>query len=193
MLYSYLIILAHNGYFRQPAVTSCQTLFSLNIFYWWISSILYIQIKVRRKKWKEEKYISTIMDKSVGIVVQFERFSRHAKLYPRTTNTAPPYPLPPPHDGQCWNRPGTIPLIFQHCVRWGRGREHGFVKLQHCFFRHYLRNAENWSYALTVLRTFVHDCSNQTVTGTSKTKHSQANVIPNDKHKTNTHKSYYRQ
>ena len=40
------------------------------------------------------------MDKSVGTVVKFERFLRHAKLYPRTTNTAPPCPLPPPHE-QC--------------------------------------------------------------------------------------------
>ena len=34
------------------------------------------------------------MDKSVGTVVQFECFLRHAKLYPRATNTAPPYPYP---------------------------------------------------------------------------------------------------
>ena len=26
-----------------------------------------------------------------------------------------------PH-GQCWNRQGTISLIFQHCIKWGRGR-----------------------------------------------------------------------
>ena len=34
------------------------------------------------------------MDKSVGTVVQFECFLRNAKLYPRATNTAPPYPYP---------------------------------------------------------------------------------------------------
>ena len=34
------------------------------------------------------------MDKSVGTVVQFECFLRDAKLYPRATNTAPPYPHP---------------------------------------------------------------------------------------------------
>ena len=34
------------------------------------------------------------MDKSVGTFVQFECFLRHAKLYPRATNTAPPYPYP---------------------------------------------------------------------------------------------------
>ena len=32
--------------------------------------------------------------KSVGTVAQFERFWTQAKLYPRTTNTARPYPLP---------------------------------------------------------------------------------------------------
>ena len=100
----------------------------------------------------------TIMDKSLGTVVQFERFLTHAKLHPRTTNTVRPYPLPPPH-GQCWNRQGTIPLIFQHCIGWGGGRGHGFVKWQRFFLRHYLSNAYNWSYALTVPRTFVHDCA----------------------------------
>ena len=44
---------------------------------------------------------NTIMDKSVGTVVQFERFLTDAKLYPRTTNTVHPYPLTPP-PGQCW-------------------------------------------------------------------------------------------
>ena len=33
---------------------------------------------------------TTIMDKSLGTVVQF-------KLYPRATNTLRPYPIPPPH------------------------------------------------------------------------------------------------
>ena len=41
--------------------------------------------------------LTTIMDKSLGKVVQFERFLTHAKLYPRATNTVHPYPLPPPH------------------------------------------------------------------------------------------------
>ena len=44
-----------------------------------------------------EKREATIMDKSLGTVVQFERFLTHAKLYPRATNTVRPYPLPPPH------------------------------------------------------------------------------------------------
>ena len=42
-------------------------------------------------------WMSTIMDKSLGTVVQFERFLTHAKLYPRATSTAHPYPLPQPH------------------------------------------------------------------------------------------------
>ena len=42
------------------------------------------------------KCITTIMDKSLGTVVQFERFLTHAKLYPRATSTVRPYPLPPP-------------------------------------------------------------------------------------------------
>ena len=37
----------------------------------------------------------TIMDKSLGTVVQFERLLTHAKLYPRATNTVRPCPLPP--------------------------------------------------------------------------------------------------
>ena len=41
---------------------------------------------------------SLIMDKSLGTVVQFERFLTHAKLYPRATNTVRPYPLPHPTD-----------------------------------------------------------------------------------------------
>ena len=69
----------------------------------------------------------TIMDKSLGTVVQFERFLTHAKLYPRATNTVRPCPLPPLHR-QCWDCQGTIHLIFQHCIGWGGGREHGFVK-----------------------------------------------------------------
>ena len=36
------------------------------------------------------------MDKSLGTVVQFERFLTHAKLYPRATSTVRPSPLPPP-------------------------------------------------------------------------------------------------
>ena len=40
------------------------------------------------------------MDKSLGTVVQFERFLTHAKLDPRATNNVSPYPLLPPH-GQC--------------------------------------------------------------------------------------------
>ena len=74
----------------------------------------------------------TIIDKCLGTVVQFERFLTQAKLYSRATNTLRPYPLPPPHR-QCWNRQGTIPLIFQHCIGWGGGKGHGFVKRQHCF------------------------------------------------------------
>ena len=38
------------------------------------------------------------MDKSLGTVVQFERFLTHAKLYSRATNTVRPYPLPHPTD-----------------------------------------------------------------------------------------------
>ena len=38
------------------------------------------------------------MDKSVRTVVQVKRFLTHAKLYPRTTNTAPPTPSPHPTD-----------------------------------------------------------------------------------------------
>ena len=44
-----------------------------------------------------EQQIQTIMDKSLGTVLQFERFLTHAKLYPRATSTVRPYPLPPPH------------------------------------------------------------------------------------------------
>ena len=55
--------------------------------------------------------------KSLGTVVQFERFLTHAKFmsarYLNCTSL--------PH-GQCWNRQGTISLIFQHCIKWGRGR-----------------------------------------------------------------------
>ena len=49
-------------------------------------------------------------------------------------------PTPPPPHRQCWNCQGTIPLIFQHCIGWGGGRRHGFVKRQHCFLR--LRTCE---------------------------------------------------
>ena len=42
--------------------------------------------------------IQTIMDKSLGTVVQFERFLTHAKLYPRATSTVRLYPLPHPTD-----------------------------------------------------------------------------------------------
>ena len=38
------------------------------------------------------------MDKSLGTVVQFERFLAHAKLYRRATSTLRPYPLPHPTD-----------------------------------------------------------------------------------------------
>ena len=45
-----------------------------------------------------KKTSPTIMDKSLGTVVQFERFLTHAKLYPRATNTVRPSPLPHPTD-----------------------------------------------------------------------------------------------
>ena len=45
----------------------------------------------------EDDLRSTIMDKSVGTVVQFERFLVHAILHPRVTNTARSYPLLPPY------------------------------------------------------------------------------------------------
>ena len=38
------------------------------------------------------------MDKSLGTVVQFERFLTHAKLYTRATNTVRPSPSPHPTD-----------------------------------------------------------------------------------------------
>ena len=41
--------------------------------------------------------ITTIMDKSLGTVVQFEHLLIHMKVYPHTTNTVCPYSLPPPH------------------------------------------------------------------------------------------------
>ena len=93
-------------------------------------------------KWTNwlQYYKHTIMDKSLGTVVQFERLLIHAKVYPHATNTVRPYSLPPPHR-QCWNRQGTIPLIFQHCIGWGGGRGHGFVKRHHCFLRQNLWNA----------------------------------------------------
>jgi len=77
---------------------------------------------------------------SLGTVVQFERFLTHLKLYRGSTSTVHPYPLSPPHR-QYSNRQGTIPLIFQHCIGWGGGRGHGFVKRQHCFLRQNLWNA----------------------------------------------------
>ena len=77
-----------------------------------------------------------------------------------------PTPSPYPTDS-CWNRQGIIPLIFQHCIGWGGGRAHRFVKRQHCFLRQNLWFAQNWSYVLTIPRTFVHDCScSNTVFGT---------------------------
>ena len=38
------------------------------------------------------------MEKSLGTVVQFERFLTDGKLYSRATNTVRPYPLPHPTD-----------------------------------------------------------------------------------------------
>ena len=55
------------------------------------------QKKKKKKKsfWVEEQ-IQTIMDKSVGTVVQFERFLTRAKLYPRALLTLH-VPTPSPH------------------------------------------------------------------------------------------------
>ena len=52
--------------------------------------------------------MTTIMDKSPGTVVQFDRFLTRAKLYSRATSTVRPYPLLT----TAHNRQGTIPLIF---------------------------------------------------------------------------------
>ena len=52
--------------------------------------------------------MTTIMDKSLGTVVQFDRFLTHAKFYSRATSTARRYPLPT----TAHNRQGTISLIF---------------------------------------------------------------------------------
>ena len=41
------------------------------------------------------KYEPTILDRSLGTVVQIERFLTHAKFYPCATDTVRPYPLPP--------------------------------------------------------------------------------------------------
>ena len=62
-------------------------------------------VSIRRRK--NDKYIDTqiksaffftIMDTSLGTVIQFEHFVTHAKLYPRVTNIVRPYPLPHPTD-----------------------------------------------------------------------------------------------
>ena len=80
--------------------------------------------------------------KVLGQLYRFERFLKHAKLYPRATNTVRPYPpSPTPRTVLKPYRQGTIPLTFQHCIGWGGGRGHGFVKWQHSFLRHYLWNA----------------------------------------------------
>ena len=67
---------------------------------------------------------------SLGTVVQFERFLTPAKFisagYLHCTS--------PPH-GQCRNRQGTISLIFQHCIEWGRGRRYGIFKMIALLFR----------------------------------------------------------
>ena len=121
-------------------------------------TILHQLLRTFRRKWKATtvdqalhalttlayKYIlnsvPTIMDKSVGTVVHFERLLTHAISYPRATNTPHPNPLPPPH-GQCWNRQGTIPLIFQHCIGWG-GEGAWICKMTALLFvRHCLWNA----------------------------------------------------
>ena len=60
--------------------------------------------------------MTTVMDKSLGTVVQFDRFLTHAKLYSRATSTVRPYPLPT----TAHNRQGTIPLIF-NIVLGGEG------------------------------------------------------------------------
>ena len=51
-----------------------------------------------QSQWWNMKCSSTIMDKRVGTVVQFEHFWTHTKLYPCAINTACPYPLPHPVD-----------------------------------------------------------------------------------------------
>ena len=71
----------------------------------------------------------TVMDKSLGTVVQFERFLTHVKLYPLATSTVRPYPLAHPTEGV-----ETVKVQF-HCIGWGGGRGHGFVKRQRCFLR----------------------------------------------------------
>ena len=71
----------------------------------------------------------TVMDKSLGTVVQFERFLTHVKLYPLATSTVRPYPLARPTDSV-----ETVKAQF-HCIGWGGGRGHGFVKRQRCFLR----------------------------------------------------------
>ena len=73
------------------------------------------------------------MDKSLGTVVQFERFLTHAKLYSRATNTVRPYPLPPtPQTVLKPSRHNSFDLSTLYWVGRGEG---------------------------TWICTFVHDCS----------------------------------
>ena len=99
------------------------------------------------------------MHKIVGPVERFERFLTHAKLYRRAANTARPYPLPPTPTPPTVLKPSKHNSFDLSTLYWmGRGRLHGFVKWHHCFSRHYLWYTSDYSYALTVPRTLVHDC-----------------------------------
>ena len=74
------------------------------------------------------------MDKSLGTVVQFERFLTHAKLYPRATNcTSLP---PPPNPTECVETVKAQFLwSFNIVLGWeGGGGGHGFVKWQLLLF-----------------------------------------------------------
>ena len=82
---------------------------------------------------------TTIMEKSLGTVVQFERFLTQAKLYPRTFNTVRPYPLPP--------TPQTVLKLSRHnsfdlsTLYWvGRGEGTWKSKKTALLLRHNLLN-----------------------------------------------------
>ena len=102
--------------------------------------------------------MTTIMDKSLGTFVQFDRFLTHAKLFSRATSTVRPYPLPTTAQTVLKrSKHNSFDLLTLYWA--GRGEGTWIRKNTALLFATELVKFIELSCVLSVPSTFVHDCS----------------------------------